>query len=80
MNLIFTSRLFLMNSILSYPPPPLHPHPHLHLRSRPHLHLHLPLLHRLEIVGDYLRLWAVDEQKPGGVKLHSLLNNVRQQQ
>lgn len=26
--------------------------------------------------GDYLRLWTVDDQEPGGVKLQSLLNNV----
>ncbi|CAN0387776.1 unnamed protein product, partial [Ectocarpus fasciculatus] len=30
----------------------------------------------LATTGDYLRLWSVDEQEPGGVKLHSLLNNV----
>ncbi|CAM9713998.1 unnamed protein product [Hapterophycus canaliculatus] len=29
----------------------------------------------LATTGDYLRLWSVDEQEPGGVKLHSLLNN-----
>lgn len=30
----------------------------------------------LQNSGDYLRLWTIDDQEPGGVKLQSLLNNV----
>ncbi|CAM9684124.1 unnamed protein product, partial [Ectocarpus sp. 13 AM-2016] len=50
-----------------------HPYPPTKIMWSPDKSLNSPDL--LATTGDYLRLWSVDEQEPGGVKLHSLLNN-----